>query len=525
MAFDVVSASADSGALQLGSLLFAGFVIIVSVFSYYAKEERPYPGFKLIGKEPGEWTNAKAKARYFQSAVQILRRGMDECQGKVFQVIGNNGPIIIIPPSFADEIRNNENLSLTGFGERNFFPSYPGLEVFGHGIGEDHIFQDVVRKNLTQALGGMTASLSEEATKVISQLIPPAKDWTPTRFAHASPMLAARLSAKVFLGEPLCRDEEWLAISLRYAADAFAAARRLRAFAPWMRPLVHPFLRELRVAREHVARARRIIEPEVAARREERRRIVADQAASGGKEAGLALPKSTDAIGWFEDVAAGRPFDVVYAQLLLSVVAIHTTSLTITTLLYDLAANPEYVGLLREEIVGVLREDGGWKKTSLYKMKLLDSCMKESQRVHVLTANAMTRRVEKAVTLSDGTRLPKGSHIAMPTYQMYDPAHWGPDAGKFDGHRFLNMRNQPGQENRWQYVTTSAEHLGFGHGQHACPGRFFVSNEIKIAIAHLLLKYDWKFEGEQPKSLTESEYVPDPSAEILYKSREPEIEL
>lgn len=97
--------------------------------------------------------------------------------------------------------------------------------------------------------------------------------------------------------------------------------------------------------------------------------------------------KSTDAIGWFEDVAAGRPFDFAHAQLLLSVVAIHTTSLTLMTLLYDLAANPHYIGLLREEIIETLREDGGWKKTSLYKMKLLDSCMKESQRVHVLGAS------------------------------------------------------------------------------------------------------------------------------------------
>jgi cytochrome P450 len=32
--------------------------------------------------------------------------------------------------------------------------------------------------------------------------------------------------------------------------------------------------------------------------------------------------------------------------------------------------------------------------------------------------------------------------------------------------------------------------MGFGHGQHACPGRFFASNEIKVALCHILLKYD-----------------------------------
>lgn len=190
-------------------------------------------------------------------------------------------------------------------------------------------------------------------------------------------MIAAQLSAKVFLGEPLCHNKEWLTISIRYTIDAFQAARKLRTFAPFLRPLVYPFLSELHVVQDHVRKARNIIEPEVAARR--RARL---EASRMGKPT-----KSTDAIGWFEDVAAGRPFDFAHAQLLLSVVAIHTTSLTLMTLLYDLAANPHYIGLLREEIIETLREDGGWKKTSLYKMKLLDSCMKESQRVHVLGAS------------------------------------------------------------------------------------------------------------------------------------------
>lgn len=45
-------------------------------------------------------------------------------------------------------------------------------------------------------------------------------------------------------------------------------------------------------------------------------------------------------------------------------------------------------------------------------------------------------------------------------------------------------------------------------------------------MAHLLLKYDWKFEGEPPlKSLRESEWVPDPTAKIWVKKREPEIQL
>lgn len=32
--------------------------------------------------------------------------------------------------------------------------------------------------------------------------------------------------------------------------------------------------------------------------------------------------------------------------------------------------------------------------------------------------------------------------------------------------------------------------LGFGFGKHACPGRFFALNEMKIFVAHMVLNYD-----------------------------------
>jgi cytochrome P450 len=54
------------------------------------------------------------------------------------------------------------------------------------------------------------------------------------------------------------------------------------------------------------------------------------------------------------------------------------------------------------------------------------------------------------------------------------------------------MRQTPGKENQAHFVTTSPESLGFGHGQHACPGRFFAANEVKVLLCHLLLKYDFE---------------------------------
>ncbi|KAK0665002.1 Cytochrome P450 monooxygenase pyr3 [Lasiodiplodia hormozganensis] len=498
--------------------LIGAATVLLALLWHLVQDEKPYPGFPLIGKQKGEWLNTKAKERMINHANEILKDGYKRYNGKPFQVIADTGPTIILSPQMAQEIRNDDRLSFMQAVERVFLPWYKGLEPFGAGVSEHDVFRVSIRQNLTQSLGSITESLSQETTYVLNLLLPDVTtEWTGVTWVPVAAKIAARLSAKVFLGEPLCRNEEWLTLSLTYAIDGFQAARDLRWWPPFMRRLVHAFSPEFGKLQAKMKEARRIIEPEVAARKRARREALL---------AGEKPHKAADAIEWMDEHAQDEPYDIPLAQVALSFAAIHTTSGMISSLLWELTANPEYIDDLRKEIIDVISDDGGWKKTSLYKMKLLDSCMKEAQRLHVIGALAMNRKVTTPVTLSDGTYLPAGTHLALPTWPMKDPDFYGPDADKFDGRRFLEKREQPGNEHRWQFVTTSPEHLGFGHGQHACPGRFFASNEIKIAMAHLLLKYDWKFEGEPPlKSLRESEWVPDPTAKIWVKKREPEIQL
>lgn len=52
---------------------------------------------------------------------------------------------------------------------------YPGLDFLHTGL-EGDVIQDTVRKNLTQALGGMTESLSKECASVVQESLPAAKD-------------------------------------------------------------------------------------------------------------------------------------------------------------------------------------------------------------------------------------------------------------------------------------------------------------------------------------------------------------
>src|SRR2546423_5383705 len=137
----------------------------------------------------------------------------------------------------------------------------------------------------------------------------------------------------------------------------------------------------------------------------------------------------------------------------------------------------------------------------------------------------MTRLVKESITLSDGSVLPAGARL-MVANRYTDPAVYA-DPDKFDPYRFLREREKPGQNNTWQHVSLSSDHMAFGYGQHACPGRFFASNEIKIALSHLLLKYDWKpTEGKEPGFwFFETNCIVDPKCKVQIRRRKEEIVL
>lgn len=110
--------------------------------------------------------------------------------------------------------------------------------------------------------------------------------------------------------------------------------------------------------------------------------------------------------------------------------------------------------------------------------------------------------------------------------KMEDPAIFE-DASGYHPWRFLDMRQRPGQENKWQFVMTGPEHLAFGHGLHSCPGRFSASKEIKVILVYLLIKYEWKWATDGRKEDSFGGLFPsaDPTATAMIKAKDLEIAL
>lgn len=198
-------------------------------------------------------------------------------------------------------------------------------------------------------------------------------EWREVTLKSALLDIVARLSSRVFLGDQVCRNEDWLRITKEYTVNFFFAATELRMFPKPIRRYIYQFIPRCKKLLNQFNESQRIIWPAVLKRREIRQKAV---------EAGEPVPEFNDALDWIEQEAQakGSNYNPASFQLNLSMAAIHTTTDLLEQCLINLAENPQFLPAIREEIVEVLRTEG-WQKTSLYKMKRLDSAIKESQRL------------------------------------------------------------------------------------------------------------------------------------------------
>ncbi len=141
--------------------------------------------------------------------------------------------------------------------------------------------------------------------------------------------------------------------------------------------------------------------------------------------------------------------------------------------------------------------------------------------------------VPEGITAPNGTLCPYGSYVSVPTNGVHnDPEHY-PDAATYDPFRFsiqresspnspeasTDERDSPGRtatatthqrsnsnsddyikKANLSFVSTSPTYHPFGHGRHACPGRFFAANELKLLLAYMLAKYEFEHLNERPPS-------------------------
>lgn len=125
------------------------------------------------------------------------------------------------------------------------------------------------------------------------------------------------------------------------------------------------------------------------------------------------------------------------------------------------------------------------------------------------------RKVLKPFTFSNGQTIPAGVIIQVPSGGVNFDDTIFEDPETFDAMRYYNLRQAKDAAESGvraaevvansQFVSVGTSSLTFGYGRHACPGRFFAANEIKMVIATMLLHYDMKMvdgQTERHKNLS-----------------------
>ncbi|KAL8400955.1 hypothetical protein RB594_001108 [Gaeumannomyces avenae] len=470
-----------------------------------------------IANPPGRFQpEAMAKIQFSTDAPRILKEARERFPNKPFRYLSPWGKITLLPSDMALTVKNNAPLLnfRKKFSEQH--PAIiPGFEPFQTLDDPDEVLQNAVKKHLTKRLNTVTEPLALETTFAVNKLLGQPSDWTETPIYDTMLGVVARLSSRVFLGPELCRDAAWLDITMNFTKVEMRAYVSLGFFPYLLRPIIAFFDPTCRAIVRERARATLIIEGELERRRKEEQECAAK---------GVAPPTYNDAITWCESEARGRPINPTDFQLNLSFAAIHTTTDLLSKTMLALAMNPGSIEALREEAVKVLAS-GGWTKNSLYHLKLMDSTLKEAQRLMPPAYDGLQRKATADFVLPNGQMLRKGDIIAVDKHALLWDQYENPE--KFDMYRFLRMRETAGGEHKAQLVSTTPEHMVFGLGMYACPGRFFAANEIKIALCHLLLKYDWDLAPGTPTDLIVAGGLPavNPATSLRYRVRVPEIDL
>ncbi|EMD42272.1 hypothetical protein CERSUDRAFT_41330 [Gelatoporia subvermispora B] len=446
--------------------------------------------------------------RFFVDARDMLQEGYEKYKGSTFKVpMFDRWLVVVNGRTLIEELRRLDDDKVSAL---------KGAEVimktqYTLGESDDQYHVGIIRETLTRSLVTVLPDVMDEIARAFDEYLPMDGDkWTEVDSMSVMPRIVARASNRVFVGLPHCRNLQYLDLAINFTFDVMKGTIILN--------LTPAFLRSW-VARQFLPTTKtkhlmgEILSPLI----EERRQL---KSKNGDNWA----DKPNDMLMWLIDEAEGndaRVNNLVMKMLIVNFGAIHTSSNSVTHALYQLAAEPQYIQPLREEVEAVVASKG-WTKTALTNMWKLDSFMKESQRVNGISSTSMTRLALKDLHLSDGTFIPAGSVITAAATATHSDDELYPNAAEFDPFRFSRLR-EAGDALKHQYISTSAEYIVFGHGKHACPGRFFAANELKAMLAYVVLKYDVKFkhEGVRPENKWfAAGIVPDPTARVLFRRRQ-----
>ncbi|KAF2397290.1 cytochrome P450 [Trichodelitschia bisporula] len=397
------------------------------------------------------------------------------------------GPEIILPPRDLKWLLDQPDAILNQNAVNTAFLAADHTMLHPH-IIRDTVHGHVIRRELTKNLDSYAAAIVDEIEEALSGTWGRnARDWTDVPAYESLLRVVAAISNRVLVGLPLCRDPAYLKASATFARNVVLTAGAINLLPPFLRPLLAPLFTAYDTLQYRRLAAH--IYPIVAAR--------VSSFKPGMDYKSPDYSAHNDYVQWALHDAfshadpAERTAEMITKRLaVLSFAAIQSSVITITNALFDIASHPDSLDIqaaLRAEVTATtaaLPPAQQWSRKHLAGMHALDSALRESMRLWGFIARGVSKAVLPAegIRLPTGEHLPQGSKIGIMAWALHHDPSLYPSPYAYQPFRFADKR--------LSMVTSSPAFMPFSHGRHACPGRFFAANQLKLLLAHILLKYD-----------------------------------
>lgn len=171
--------------------------------------------------------------------------------------------------------------------------------------------------------------------------------------------------------------------------------------------------------------------------------------------------------------------DVVNHMIFLMMAAHDTTTITLCTMFYHLAKNPEWQEKLRQESRDLGKSS--LDHSDLDQLTGMTKVMKESLRL-CSPVPSIPRKTVKDVVYKN-TLIPKGTMIAVSPYFTHFMKEFWNNPYQFDPDRFSEERRED-KVHPYAWVP-------FGGGAHMCIGLHFADLQVKAILHQVLLRFKW----------------------------------
>jgi len=391
--------------------------------------------------------------------IETFRGGpefMLQCYRKYGPVYYSKTPaldaIVAVGPDATQEVFANKNKDFSTVAWNDVIGPF-----FKRGLllmdGEEHMFhRRIMQEAFTRRrLSGYIEHMDAVATNVV------ANDWPVNDrrflFMPAIKELTLDIGAVVFMGHEPGSDHDLVTrIKQAYETTTRSGGAIIRTPVPpfkWWRGL----------------QARQVLEDYFTER-------VAEKRGTDGKDMLTVLTHIAD-----EDGNRFSDTDIVNHMIFLMMAAHDTSSSTMSTMAYQLAANPEWQERLREE--GERIGDGPLDIDALDKLETFDLVVQECLRM--VTPLPFNVRPAVRDTSIQGYFIPAGTNVNLwPGMNHMLPELWD-NPEKFDPDRFAEPRSE---HKRHRYAFAP-----FGGGAHKCIGLVFGQLEIKTVMHRVLRNY------------------------------------